>query len=163
MADSRDKGTRGEYQVRDKLREATNLNWERVPGSGGFNAAHGLKGDIYLPHATGRMCKFAIEVKWYKDEHFNSTIFKETANSQLDKWLEQTYREAEQMNTEPMLVFKKDRGAWLVCISADAYRNIADKLVSANPTVIYTKGNISVYIKLFDQFLELVDTGDLVK
>lgn len=162
MADSRDKGKRGEYQIRDLLRETTGLEWERVPGSGGFGASHGLKGDIYLPHATGRMSKFAIEVKWYKDEHLNSNIMKST-NTQLDKWLEQTYREAGQMNAKPMLVFKKDRGDWIVCIDASDYREIADKLVSANPTLIYTKGDISIHMMNFKQFLSLTSTGDLVK
>lgn len=47
--DSRDKGKRGEAQVRDLLRERTGLQWERVPGSGAYGANHGLKGDVYLP------------------------------------------------------------------------------------------------------------------
>ena len=34
MVDSRAKGARGEYLVRDMLREATGLKFERVPASG---------------------------------------------------------------------------------------------------------------------------------
>jgi hypothetical protein len=162
MADSRQKGQRAEYAVRDLLREATKLEWERVPGSGGFGASHGLKGDIYLPHATGRMSRFAIEVKHYKDEHLNSNIMKKTS-SQLDKWLDQTYREAEQMSAKPMLVFKKDRGAWLVAIDMIDFRELADKLVSANPTLVYTYNERSVYVLDFKQFLSYVAVGDLVK
>ncbi|QJQ85077.1 D14 protein [Vibrio phage Bennett] len=162
MADSRDKGKRGEYQIRDLLREKTEMEWERVPGSGGFGASHGLKGDIYLPHATGRMSKFAIEVKWYKDEHLNSNIMK-TTPTQLDKWLDQTYREAGQMNAKPMLVFKKDRGDWIVCIDESDYNEIADKLASANPTINYVKDDRSLYLINFKQFLSLVSTEDLVR
>lgn len=117
MADSRSKGQRAEYQVRDLLREATLLDWERVPGSGGFGAQHGLKGDIYLPHASGKMAKWCIEVKHYKDEHFNSNILKTAkTQSQMEKWISQTERESAEMNAYPMLVFKKDRGQWYVAV-----------------------------------------------
>ena len=114
MARSGDKGTRAEYAVRDLLRKATGLDWERVPGSGGYNAAHGLKGDVYLPPATGKMATFAIEVKHYKDDVINSNLLKENKNPSIlwDFWL-QTQREAEEMNMKPLLVFKKDRGKWL--------------------------------------------------
>lgn len=159
MSNPRDKGKRGEYQVRDLLTEKTGLEWARVPGSGGFGAHHGLKGDVYLPTTTGRISKFAIEVKWYKDEQLNSNILK-PSSAQLDKWLDQTYREAEQMSAKPMLVFKKDRGNWLVVLESS---ELAEKLVSANPTLFYTYNERSVLIMDFKQFLSLVDTGDLVR
>jgi hypothetical protein len=114
---SRDKGVRAEYAVRDLLREATGLEWERVPGSGGFGASHGLKGDIYLPAPTGHMSKWCLEVKHYADENFNSNILKQAkTQTQFEKWLVQTERESEEMNAEPMLIFKKDRGAWFACV-----------------------------------------------
>ena len=47
MVDSRAKGARGEYLVRDMLREATGLKFERVPASG---ALEYLKGDLYVPN-----------------------------------------------------------------------------------------------------------------
>ena len=47
MVDSRAKGARGEYLVRDLLREHTNLQFERVPMSG---ALEYLKGDLYDPN-----------------------------------------------------------------------------------------------------------------
>lgn len=130
MVDSRAKGQRAEYKVRDLLREATGLQWERVPGSGGFGSSHQLKGDIYLPNSTGKMSRYCIEVKKYKDEHFNSNILKGTASqSQLEKWLVQTEREAEEMGgLLPMLVFSKDRGVWLAAISTEDphYKLISD-------------------------------------
>ena len=57
MVDSRAKGARGEYLVRDLLREYTNLQFERVPNSG---ALEYLKGDLYIPHEKNKYC---IEVK----------------------------------------------------------------------------------------------------
>lgn len=120
MADSRQKGQRAEYAVRDLLRKETGVQWERVPGSGGFGSQHGLKGDIYLPNSTGLMSRYCIEVKHYADEHFNSNMLKPTTSqSQMEKWIRQTERESLEMNAKPMLVFKKDRGPWFSAIPTD--------------------------------------------
>ena len=69
MTDSRAKGARGEYLVRDMLRRHTGLEFERIPSSG---ALHYLKGDLYVPHKHNLFC---IEVKNYKDSHFNDKVF----------------------------------------------------------------------------------------
>lgn len=118
MVDSRDKGTRGEYKVRDILKAATGLAWERVPGSGGYGSMHGLKGDVYLPPSTGRISNYAIEVKCYAEDVVNCNLLNST-QSQLEKFWEQTTREASQMNAKPMLVFKKDRGKFLVALEEE--------------------------------------------
>lgn len=115
MVDSRDKGKRAEYDVRDLLREKTELGWERVPGSGGFGAQHGLKGDIYLPISTNRRSLYCIEVKHYKDDTITSNLANNTVST-LEKWWDQTVRESGEMNSKPMLVFKKDRGEWLMAL-----------------------------------------------
>jgi hypothetical protein len=112
MADSRDKGMRAEYAVRDLLRKFTGLQWERVPGSGGFGKSHGLKGDVYLPPNTGTLSKFCIEVKHYADDVIASKLLNPTV-SQLEKFWEQTVRESGEMSAKPMLIFKKDRGKWI--------------------------------------------------
>ena len=46
MVDSRAKGARGEYLVRDMLRESTGMQFERVPNSG---ALEYLKGTYMYP------------------------------------------------------------------------------------------------------------------
>lgn len=148
--DSRAKGQRAEYAVRDLLREATKLEWDRVPGSGGFGASHGLKGDIYLPTPTGKISSFTIEVKHYKDDVLNSNLFNPT-NSQLEKFWEQTVRESQQMNAMPMLVFKKDRGKWLVALNVEDLP-IEYKLPETN--IIFSKGEMQVVIFLFETLLE---------
>lgn len=164
MADSRTKGQRAEYAVRDLLREATGLGWERVPGSGGFGSQHGLKGDIYLPNSTGLMSRYCIEVKHYADEHFNSNMLKPTkSQSQMEKWIVQTERESGEMSAKPMLVFKKDRGNWFAAIPTD------------DPTCMLLEGlvpfailNLSEAVREykvvdFKEFLQVIGKEELTK
>ena len=68
MVDSRAKGARGEYLVRDILREFTGYQFERVPSSG---ALEYLKGDLYVPHAKNKYC---IEVKNYESSPLSDKI-----------------------------------------------------------------------------------------
>jgi len=75
MVDSRAKGARGEYLVRDMLRAATSLQFERVPASG---ALEYLKGDLYVPHAANRFC---IEVKNYAESPLNDKILVEESST----------------------------------------------------------------------------------
>lgn len=157
MADSRQKGQRAEYAVRDLLRKATGLQWERVPGSGGFGAQHGLKGDIYLPHSTGKMSNWCIEVKHYKDEHFNSNMLKTAkTKSQMEKWLDQTEREASEMSANPMLIFKKDRGAWYVAVPTE-FALAQDMLENITPyAYLKLSDTLKEYIVAdFNEFLKL--------
>lgn len=110
MVDSRAKGQRAEYKVRDMFREVTGLEWERVPGSGGFGKQHLLKGDIYIPNKDTIHC---IEIKSYSDDVINSNLLNPSI-SQLEKFWAQTEREAKEVGKEPILIFKKDRGKWLL-------------------------------------------------
>ena len=69
MVDSRAKGARGEYLVRDMLREHVGYQFERVPSSG---ALEYLKGDLYVPHEKNKYC---IEVKNYSESPLTDKIF----------------------------------------------------------------------------------------
>lgn len=159
MADSREKGKRGEMQIRDKLRDKSGLQWERVPGSGAFGQNHGLKGDVYLPHTSGHMSLYCFEVKWYKDEQLTSNVLN-VGESQIEKWWEQTAREAEQMHMLPALVFKKDRGDWLIAL--DSGDPSADMLLS-NHHIIISKRNMEVVIGKFDVWLHNLPNEELYK
>jgi hypothetical protein len=110
MVDSRIKGATGETKVRDVLRQYTKLQWERVPGSGALDPKHGLKGDLYVPGKVNRYC---IEVKNYKDDHLTSKILT-SKNPQLIEWWEQTLRESKQVGKRPLLIFKFDRSKLFV-------------------------------------------------
>lgn len=103
MVDSRAKGARGEYIVRDMLRDYTNLQFERVPNSG---ALEYLKGDLYVPHEKNRFC---IEVKNYAESPLTDRIFTAPKTNNLIKWWKKLKEQAIGGNQEPLLFFKYNR------------------------------------------------------
>jgi Holliday junction resolvase len=103
VVDSRAKGARGEYLVRDMLREATGHQFERVPASGALDY---LKGDIYVPHAKNRFC---IEVKNYEKSPLSDKMFTAPRTNNLIKWWKKLIQQAEGGNQEPLLFFKYNR------------------------------------------------------
>jgi Holliday junction resolvase len=103
MVDSRAKGARGEYLIRDMLREATGYKFERVPASG---ALEYLKGDLYVPNEKNRFC---IEVKNYADSPLNDSMFTAQKTNNLIRWWKKIVIQAEGGNQEPLLFFKYNR------------------------------------------------------
>jgi len=103
MVDSRAKGARGEYIVRDMLRDYTDLQFERVPNSG---ALEYLKGDLYVPHEKNRFC---IEVKNYAESPLTDRIFTAPKTNNLIKWWKKLKEQAIGGNQEPLLFFKYNR------------------------------------------------------
>ena len=108
MVDSRAKGARGEYLVRDMLRDATKLPFERVPASG---ALAYLKGDLYVPNEKNIYC---IEVKNYADSPFNDSIFTALRTNNLIRWWKKVEKQAHGGNQEPLLFFKYNRSTVFV-------------------------------------------------
>ena len=100
MVDSRAKGARGEYLVRDLLREYTNLQFERVPMSG---ALEYLKGDLYVPNEKNYFC---IEVKNYSDTPLTDKILTQKKTNNLIKWWKKLVIQAEGGGQDPLLFFK---------------------------------------------------------
>jgi len=109
MIDSRAKGARGEYLVRDILREHTDLQFERIPASG---ALAYLKGDLWVPHEQNRFC---IEVKSYKDSPLSDKIFTQPKTNNLMKWWRKIKLQAKGMEQQPLLFFKYNRSKVFVC------------------------------------------------
>ncbi len=105
MVDSRAKGARTETVIRDMLRLHTNLQWERVPGSGALDEKHGLKGDLYVPNANNLYC---VEAKGYADDHLTSAILT-SKDPQLLQFWKQAVRQGQQVKKRPLLAFKFDR------------------------------------------------------
>ena len=103
MVDSRAKGARGEYLVRDMLRDATGLKFERVPSSG---ALEYLKGDLYVPNQRNYYC---IEVKNYKDSPLSDKVFTQPKTNNLVKWWKKIVIQAIGGNQKPLLFYKYDR------------------------------------------------------
>jgi len=115
MIDSRAKGRAAELKCRDELRKLTNLMWERTPMSGALDAKHMMKGDVYVP---GINTKFCVEVKHYKDIEVDIRLLTST-NPIFLQWWAQTIREADQMNKEPLLVFKHNRSKWFAASTSE--------------------------------------------
>jgi len=121
VVDSRAKGARNEAAAKKTLIQLTGLNWQRVPGSGSLDIKHCLKGDLYIPDEKN---VYAVEVKAYKEPHFNHSILLSNV-SQFDKWWEQATRQGEQLMREPLLLFKHDRSKWL-CVFESPTAPIAE-------------------------------------
>lgn len=110
MVDSRQKGARAEADLVKKLSEWTGHTFKRIPMSGALDAAHGLKGDLYIPNSLNIFC---IEVKHYADDHLTSKILTDK-NPQILEWWKQTIREAAQISRKPLMIYKFDRSKWFV-------------------------------------------------
>jgi Holliday junction resolvase len=102
MVDSRSKGQRGEYLVRDLLRKHTGLQFERVPSSGALSY---LKGDLYLPDQNNRFC---IEVKNYEKSPFTDKMFTNKTNYVV-AWWAKIIEQASIKDQDPLLFFKYSR------------------------------------------------------
>jgi Holliday junction resolvase len=106
MVNARQKGASCETQLRDKLRLATGLPFERVPGSG----AGAIKGDLYIPTHPYVHC---IEVKHYADSHWNDKIFTSKSNNFV-MWWKKLVNQAKATGKEPLLIFRYDRSKFFV-------------------------------------------------
>lgn len=102
MVNSRTKGQRGEYLVRDLLRKHTGLSFERVPSSGALSY---LKGDLYVPDRKNIFC---IEVKNYETSPLTDKVFTNKTNN-LVQWWEKIVLQASVKNQKPLLFFKYSR------------------------------------------------------
>jgi len=137
MVDSRAKGARGEYLVRDLLREHTGLQFERVPSSG---ALEYLKGDLYVPH---RKNKFCIEVKNYADSPLSDKIFTALKTNNLIRWWNKLKQQAKGGNQEPLLFFKYNRSKIFV---------VTEEVPKCTEMYMYIAW-LNAYILLADEWL----------
>lgn len=109
MVDSRAKGARGEYLVRDMLRSHLGHQFERVPASG---ALEYLKGDIYVPNRRNVFC---IEVKNYAESPLSDRMFTQERTNNLVRWWRKVVKQAHGGDQEPLLFFKYNRSKVFVC------------------------------------------------
>ena len=137
MVDSRAKGSRGEYIVRDLLRKHSDWQWERVPMSGALSY---LKGDLYVPNENNRFC---IEVKNYQDSPINDKIFTNKSNN-LVKWWGKLLEQSVDMQQEPLLFIKYNRSKVFVCT----------EILPANTDEYMLISWLNCYILLAENWLE---------
>jgi Holliday junction resolvase len=107
MVNSRNKGMRAEYAVRDLLKHHTGLAWERTPTSGALSHT---KGDIFIPQEKQHLI---IEVKHYKDSALNHTILTASTNN-ITNWWTKLKHQASVAKARPLLFYKHDRSKWFV-------------------------------------------------
>jgi Holliday junction resolvase len=161
MVDSRRKGATAERKARDELRKYTGLKWERTPGSGALGPQHKLKGDLYVPDAPNFWC---VEVKHYKDDQLTSKILTSKSPIFLD-WWRQAVRQADQVDKEPLLIFKFDRSKWFIAWEGASFCNHPhydgyaawDDKIKKNIDV-YIEG-IDIGITTLDEFCTKVNNG----
>lgn len=104
---SRTKGQRGEYQVRDLLREHSGYQWERVPASGALSY---LKGDLFIPDHESNLF---VEVKNYEESHFSDKLLTNKSNYILT-WWNKAIEQASYKEQEPIVIFKYNRSKFFV-------------------------------------------------
>ena len=131
--DAKAKGTKAESEVVKLLQTATGLGWTRSPLSG---ATAYCKGDIWLPPTTGKISKYCIEVKWYESDQITCNLLNKS-NSTIESWWEQTEREAQQMSSKPMLIFRKNRGKFIGVIDEEIPSIINGLTLIKNSTKLY--------------------------
>lgn len=135
VVDSRAKGARAESDVVKKLSDHTGLNFKRIPMSGALDAAHGLKGDVYVPNSLNIFC---IEIKHYKEDHLTSKVITDKT-PQIQLWWEQTIREAAQISRKPLLIYKFDRSKHFVAFKdMPNYSNYNWVFINVNGHEFYT-------------------------
>ena len=139
---SKDKGNRGEALVRDALKAATGLKWERTPLSGALDAKHGLKSDIYIPNEKNI---YSVEVKFYEDSHISHSLITSKSPTMIS-WWEQTLSSAATTDKKPLLVFKHNRSKLFVAFT---------DMPAADYNYIYiNRPPHEFYISLLDDWLE---------
>jgi hypothetical protein len=149
MVDSRQKGARAEAAAKGLLIKHTGLDWQRTPGSGALNAAHKLKGDLYIPDEKNKFC---VEVKHYKDDHLTSKLITDK-NPQLLQWWGQAVRQGFQTDREPLLLFKFDRSKWFVAFDAHALEDLCPKDLAYKFIEFTFSNEHPIYIAKLEEWL----------
>lgn len=142
MVDVRQKGATAETKAKEELRKLTGLKWERIPMSGALDAKHGLKGDLYVP---GEGNIFCVEIKHYKECHIDHSLIT-GKNPQLLQWWEQTLRESNEINKEPLLIFKHDRSKF--------YCAFKDMPNADYPYIFVSKDGHEFYIAVLEDYIK---------
>lgn len=145
--DSKAKGRTAENKAKDILKQETGLSWERTPLSGALHEKHKLKGDLYVPDTKIIYC---VEVKHYKDDHISTKLLT-SKNPQFMIWWEQTTREAEQMDKEPLLLFKHNRSKWFAAFYGPP--DVACKVMDKTKFItVESPDRLTIFICLLTDF-----------
>lgn len=126
---SKKKGNKGERVLCKWWTQWTNMEFSRVPASGGlrWKSTHATSGDIICterPH--DRRFLFSIESKNYKDINFEHLILGNKKVKILEFW-EQTKEDASRANKIPILFMRYNgmpKNIYFVIVSINLWREI---------------------------------------
>lgn len=106
---SRKKGARGEKKAISVLQTWTNLEFARVPASGGlrWKKADNISGDITCTDSLHRF-DFSIEVKNYKDINFEHLLMPQVGSQILKEFWPQCKTDADRGKKLPLLLMRYD-------------------------------------------------------
>ena len=135
MVNSRRKGHDAEIKAAAMLKRITGHEFVQTPGSGSGK----IKGDLMIEHKKNLFC---IEIKHYKDMGFNHKVFTQKSNVFVN-WWSKLCKQSEQMNQEPLLIFKENHSQWYV---ATTRKPLYKKHMYFNW--------LGCYVTLADKFLE---------
>lgn len=123
---SKRRGKTYERRVSDILTEFTKVGFRRVPNSGGWNKAGGVKireelfcGDVICDRPDFRFC---VEAKNRESFTFES-ILKNPATAPFTSWWYQCLQDAKSVGLAPMMFFKPDHQADCAVFDATDWLN----------------------------------------
>ena len=152
MTDSKDKGDRGEYAVRDLLEDWWGSDFAKTPKSGGFSTKKFRKdwnaeADVVTPDET---FPFAVEVKWQEKWILDDLLTR--PKSKIWDWWEQAKGQSEDKLT--LLVFKRNFKPWLYMIRAqDQNTDYQKDFIKSSPMRVIDRQGETAYIGLMDRLL----------
>lgn len=152
MTDSKDKGDRGEYAVRDLLEEWWGSDFAKTPKSGGFSTKKfrrdwNAEADVVTPDPT---FPFAVEVKWQEKWILDDLLTR--PKSKIWDWWEQAKGQSEDKLT--LLVFKRNFKPWFYMMKIHPEHTDYQKdFVKSSPMRVIDRQGEAAYIGLMDKLL----------
>lgn len=152
MTDSKDKGDRGEYAVRDIMEAWWGSDFAKTPKSGGFSTKKFRKdwnaeADIVTPDDT---FPFAVEVKWQEKWILDDLLTR--PKTKIWDWWEQAKGQSEDKIT--LLIFKKNFKPWFCMMRIDDLNYEQTQFVTSAPMRAIDRQGEHVYIRLLDDLLK---------
>lgn len=147
---SRNKGASFEREISKQFSEWLGCKVRRTPMSGAYGSEWHLGGDLM----------FDIDVPWYvelknRESWRLEQLFSANPKGPVLKWLESTWREAEQAEKVPMVIFKRNRvEAYVALPLFHVERDLLLRDACALETVMFVPG--MWVITPLDCFMEAV-------
>lgn len=138
---SRKKGARGEKKAKEALEAWTNLEFQRVPMSGGlrWKKADYIAGDLICTDSLHRF-DFCLEIKNYKEINFEHLLMPQVQSKILDEFWPQCSSDAERAKKLPLLMMRYDGmkpAGFFICVMY--YKDFKPLKLKLDPKMPYFK------------------------